>query len=450
MSEKSKKGHNIDFFRGNLSKREYDQISDKEKRDYRVFKFDPNKKTLPTSKLQLNKTSQLNKVNKNKNSIILDDFTSKNKNNIKVSQLNKNVNNNKNNISNKELNNAFTTRDEHPEHYNDTNIVSGKRKPLKPSNNSLVSNNSNNGNNGGNNKRIRRKKDKKPKKRKKWLRRLIVAIIIILLLIIASLFLIKETSKPVHFVVIGVDQREGQNDSDVRADALMMVNVSSKDNKIIIASVPRDTYTYIPCEDTNDKITHSYVYGALNWKDKGGAIACTTASVSDLVNVDTSKYIKLNFANTIDIVNTIGGIDLKATHTFCEQDSKGTPNKYCFEEGKTYHMDGEMALAYARHRKTDNDIARGLRQQEVFKAIILKVKSMPFWQWPSAYFKVSTMIDTNLSHKEMMQIAMVYAFKGDTTQYKFDWSGVMYNGISYVELDPTSVENYTKTVDKLN
>lgn len=477
MSEKNKKGHDIDFFRGNLPKNEYDAANSDKVNNYHVFKFDPKKKTLPNKAAPAKRTVsqgsiESNKINKN------------NKNNNFYKNNNFHQNNNFNSeqqardtqLENKELEKALKTRAKYPEYYNDENIISGKRKPLKPGNKQLgkskrsysnvdKANDKNFAGGNGNNNHKHRKKTKEPKKKNKWLKRLGLALLAVLLLLTASIVAIKLTAKPVHFVVIGVDQREEQQDSEVRADALMMVNVSTKDNKIIIASIPRDTYTYIPCEEAKDKITHSYVYGALNWENKGGSIACTTAAVSTLTNIDTSKYIKVNFANTVSIIDSIGGIDLKATHTFCEQNSKGQMHRpdgkdettndgqtgyYCFNEGQTYHMDGERALAYARHRKTDDDIARGLRQQEVFKAIIVRAKNLNFWQWPSAYFKISTMIDTNLSHKEMLQVALVYAFKGDTTQYKFDWHGAMYNGVSYVELEPESLNQYVNMVAQLH
>lgn len=335
----------------------------------------------------------------------------------------------------------------------DPNIASGARKPLKPvyeqSQNNLKNNFSKN-----QNKSIK-SKNRNPNKRKKKAKiALIIAAIIAILLIIlfAVLFIIKNTAKPLDVVVIGVDQRTGQKDSEIRADALMNITVGSKDNEILIASIPRDTYTYIPCEGYEDKITHAYSYGAVNWEDKGGGVACTVDAVNGLIKSDTNKYAKINFDQMIDIVNAIGGIELKATATFCEQNSKGKKdkkNKICFEKGKTYKMDGEQALAYSRHRKTDDDIQRGLRQQEVFNAMIKKVKSQNIFMWPSMFMKLSSIVDTNLNTIEMLQFGLVYLTNGKTTNYKFDWEGFYANGVSYVKLEETSLTKYQNKIKEI-
>lgn len=286
-------------------------------------------------------------------------------------------------------------------------------------------------------------------KLKKIIFRLLLIIILFVLMFLGYLFYLKNTSAPLSFVMIGVDQREGQSDKEIRADAIMEVTVSMKKDEVIMASIPRDTYTYLACTGQQDKITHAYIYGAINWEDKGGGKACTTKAVSDLTGLATDKYMKINFADTVHIVNAIGGIDLTATSTFSEQNSKGEKNVYFFEKGKKYHMDGEQALAYARHRKTDNDIERGLRQQEVFRRMFSAIKKKGFWEWPTLFIRLSSMIDTNLSMNELIKVGYSFIYDKDIEQFKFDWSGVNYNGISYVELSPLSIESYRSKVAEL-
>ena len=411
MSNKRDKGHDINFYRGNLSEEEYSDgniVKElKDTYDYADFKFNKkNKMNDNYEQPQVN--SELFDAQKQAQDRIVDQ-----------------------------------SMDEDYLYDKDPKIASGERKPLKPK-----SGNSNNNNNGK-----MRTKPKKNKKNKRKSKKIIIRVIIVLLLLLLVLFgyllFIKNTAGPVNLIVIGVDQREGQPETEIRADAIMSVNASTKSNEILMASIPRDTYTYIPCEGNSDKITHSYIYGATNWPNKGGGIACTVQSSAALLDINVDKYVKVNFANMIGIINAIGGIDLKATSTFCEQDSHGKADSYCFKEGQQYHMDGEMALAYSRHRKTDDDIQRGLRQQEVFKAMFAEVKKTQFWEWPGMFIKISQMIQTNLSHKEMLQIAIIYATDGKMENYKFEWGGAYYNGVSYVELDPASVKAFTSKVNAL-
>lgn len=320
-------------------------------------------------------------------------------------------------------------------HYNKNNIDSGGSGG-RGGNNRKVTNKSNNNN----------RKPRGSGRIKKIILTILLVIVLFSVILAGYLFFLKNTAQPVEFVMIGVDQREGQSDKEIRADAIMQVTASMKNDEVIMASIPRDTYTYLACTGQKDKITHSYIYGAINWEDKGGGKACTAKAVSDLTGLETDKYMKINFADTVAIVNAIGGIDLTATATFSEQDSKGKKNVYSFEKGKKYHMDGEHALAYARHRKSDNDIERGLRQQEVFRAMFASIKKKPFWEWPTLFVKLSSMIDTNLSMSELIAVGYSFIYDKDIEQYKFDWSGVSYNGISYVELSQASIDAYRAKV----
>ena len=416
MSDKKDKGHDIDFFRGNLSEDDYTTPKTDGMEDsytYSDFKFDKKEKPVQPVKQDFNDGYNNEYINEE----------------LRRAQMEREM----------ARNNA--PQQEVP---TDPKIASGERKPLKPQKS----------NDDFNYEDVpkKKRKDKKRKKRFKG-KKIIIGILLFILALLIALFsyllFIKSTAGPVNFIVIGVDQRKGQADTEIRADALMSVNASTKSNEIVMASIPRDTYTYIPCEEQNDKITHAYVYGAQNWADKGGGVACTVQASAGTLDISVDKYVKLNFDNMVGIIDAIGGIDLKATATFSEQNSKGKKNVYSYVKGKTYHMDGEMALAYSRHRKSDDDIQRGLRQQEVFKAMFAKVKNAKFWQWPGMYTKITGMIDTNLNHKEMLQIAIIYATKGDMKTYKFDWNGAYYGGVAYVELEPTSVKKFTDKVNSL-
>ena len=412
------KGHDIDFFRGNVQKDKVNKSMkntiDESYADL-AFKFNNKKVT---------------DVPKNNSREMLEEP-------LKYSEPSSRV------MDDNELMNHNNSRRPIVEDQAVENNMPSNRKPLKPERHDYDD-------------RIPPKPPKNKRREKKGKgKKIIIGLLLILLLLLIALFgsllAIRNFAGPVHFMVIGLDQRPGQPDTEIRADALMNVNVGSKSNEILMASVPRDTYTYLPCIEQEDKITHAFIFGATKWNEKTGGVDCTLQASSNLLDINMDKYVRLNFDGMMDIIDAIGGVNIKSTGTFCEQDSRGRRGEHqlCFEEGKTYHMDGEMALAYSRHRKTDNDIARGLRQQEVFRAMISKVRTASLWQWPGLYTRVSTMVDTNLSHIEMLQIAMVYATDGKVTNFEFDWNGVYYGGVSYVELDKTSIKEYKKKVTAL-
>lgn len=93
----------------------------------------------------------------------------------------------------------------------------------------------------------------------------------------------------------------------------------------------------------------------------------------------------------IEIVDTIGGINVDVEIDFCEQDENRSFKKddlICLKKGEQ-KLDGKQALAYSRHRKTvgyDN-AGRERAQQRIIKAIIDKLLS------PSAITYVNDLLE---------------------------------------------------------
>lgn len=431
--DNQKKGHDIDFFRGNVDQ-EKDLQPNISEDTYSDFKFSKKTKKPIPNPMDYENINTVRYTDLESDQVLKKPLSDED-----IDQLNRKT-------------------------YKDPKLASGERKPIKPKstnfeNEPVMKATTHNGSNGnyhanynGKSSKKRRNGNKPKKKRsiKKILLMILAFILIAIISLVGYLFYIKATAPSVNVVVIGVDQRKNQANTEIRADAIMSVSASTKDNKILVASVPRDTYVYLPCTEQYDKLAHSYFYGANNWDEKKGGQACTTQTVSQLFNIGTEKYAKVNFSNMVSIIDAIGGVSLKSTATFCEQDSQGKRDQYCFEEGKTYKMNGEEALAYSRHRKSDDDIQRGLRQQSVFKAMFKQVKNASIFEWPGIYTKVSLMLDTNLSQKEMLQIALVYATGGKMENFKFGWGGFYSNGISYVQLDENDVLEFTRKIEKLN
>ena len=69
--------------------------------------------------------------------------------------------------------------------------------------------------------------------------------------------------KPFTIVLLGTDNWDKK--SEARTDSIVVLKVTPLLGKIRMLSIPRDTYTEIPCEDGKlDKINHAYHFGALN------------------------------------------------------------------------------------------------------------------------------------------------------------------------------------------
>lgn len=155
----------------------------------------------------------------------------------------------------------------------------------------------------------------------------------------------------------GIDSY-GQIDKISRTDADILMAIRPKDKKILMVSIPRDTYVPIAGKGNNqkDKLTHSGIYG----------INSTVQTINNLFGVNIDYYVRVNFTSVEKIVDLLGGIDVENDHNFKVRDK-------VFEKG-TIHLNGKETLAFARERHSfkDGDIQRGKNQQKVLKALIKK------------------------------------------------------------------------------
>lgn len=181
----------------------------------------------------------------------------------------------------------------------------------------------------------------------------------------------KKLTEPFTVLLMGVDSElEDVRNSSYNGDSLMLLTFNPTTLNTTIMSIPRDTYVPIACfpNKRKNKITHAAWYGE----------DCMIKTIEGFTGITIDYYAKINFKGVVKLVDTLGGIDVNIPIGFCEQDSnRDFGNLQCLEPGQQT-INGEQALAWARHRKSAgfDDFVRGQNQQEVVKAILNKLKDV--------------------------------------------------------------------------
>lgn len=181
----------------------------------------------------------------------------------------------------------------------------------------------------------------------------------------------KKLTEPFTVLLMGVDSElEDVRNSSYNGDSLMLITFNPNTLNTTIMSIPRDTYVPIACfpNKRKNKITHAAWYGE----------DCMIKTIEGFTGITIDYYAKINFKGVVKLVDTLGGIDVDIPLGFCEQDSnRDFGNLQCLEPGKQT-INGEQALAWARHRKSAgfDDFVRGQNQQEVVKGILNKLKDV--------------------------------------------------------------------------
>lgn len=219
-----------------------------------------------------------------------------------------------------------------------------------------------------------------------------------------------------NILLIGEDLRDTATEDAGNTDVMMVISVNKKDKTITETSIMRDCYVYFPDYGYSNRINAAYWHGG---------IELTQKTIEDYLGLKIDRYVLVNFKVFIDIVDTLGGLDLTVT----DEEANGYPgadpngdntrgmqnpldeqNKYLgnkkgtdyIKKGGDLHLNGNQALAYARLRHVGNsDYERTARQRKVIKEMIKKSKKLSIIEMDKLANKIFPQIKTDVTEGEM-------------------------------------------------
>lgn len=237
----------------------------------------------------------------------------------------------------------------------------------------------------------------------------------------------KQTQDIRNYVFYGIDTSEGTTS---RSDAIMIVTVDTRNNKIKLSSVARDSYVDIPGYGM-DKITHAYAYG-------GPELAIKTLNTN--FNLDIKYFATVNFDSMPKIIDSLGGVTVTVTDNEAAQISG-------ISKAGTYLLNGKQALAFSRIRKIDTDFERGRRQRDVMEGIITKMLTVNKLTYPGILTKIMPEITTNMTTGQILEISYSVVANNISTieQMRYPNSdlgeGKTINGVYYYVFDIAENKN---------
>ena len=176
----------------------------------------------------------------------------------------------------------------------------------------------------------------------------------------------------VTVLLMGVDNRPGQ--TVARTDTIMLLTVDPKTGSAGMLSLPRDMLVPVPALNDSVKINTVHVIGEIR-NYPGGGPAMLRDTVSDLISYPIDYTVRVNFDGFRQIIDLLGGIDIEVARDI--RDDKFPNDNYGYDPlyipAGLQHMDGALALKYARVRHIDTDYQRAARQQQVIMAVKDKI-----------------------------------------------------------------------------
>ena len=174
----------------------------------------------------------------------------------------------------------------------------------------------------------------------------------------------KVTKDPFVLYISGSDSRNGIK-ARARSDVNILAVVNPTKGKILLVSIPRDTYVQLHnTTGIKDKLTHAGVYG----------IDMSRDTIEDFLGVNIDYTVKVSFDTVVKVVDQLNGIVIDSDQ---EMNLKATGNKdkTCSYVVGKQKVDGDCALRFARERKSykTGDRHRGENQMQVITAIVSKL-----------------------------------------------------------------------------
>lgn len=162
-----------------------------------------------------------------------------------------------------------------------------------------------------------------------------------------------------NILVVGLD-KVGNN-----TDVILIVNIDSKNHKINIISVPRDTR--VPLGNSHFKINAVYSYAMNKGLKKEEKLI---SAVSDVTGIPIHHYAIIDLEGFREIIDKLGGVEFNVTRDYYYSDP--AQNLYIdIKKGKQI-LNGKNAegLIRYRHDYAMGDLQRISVQQEFMKALI--------------------------------------------------------------------------------
>lgn len=215
----------------------------------------------------------------------------------------------------------------------------------------------------------------------------------------------------VNFLLIGSDRRFSTGST--RTDTLVVAILRPNEGQVSLISIPRDLWVSIPGYE-NNRINTAYQLG-ISSDYPGGGPGLLKETVEYNLGIRIDHTAMVDFDGFRKIVDTLGGVDVPVSCSYTDWrliDPAYNPeieaNWFLFTaDPGVIHMDGDLALWYARSRQKSNDFDRGRRQQEVLRALFTQaLQAGTLTRIPELYNNLKDSVETDLGLGDILQLSL--------------------------------------------
>jgi LCP family protein required for cell wall assembly len=231
----------------------------------------------------------------------------------------------------------------------------------------------------------------------------------------------------VNILLLGRDTAKDAR--NYRTDVMIVASINKKANAVTLLTLPRDLYVYVPGWTMTRLNTAAGHGDAIRYPD--GGVALLEQTILYNFGIPIHGWARIDFDGFKEVVDILGGVEVPVS---CEMadwrmkdpslDQQNADNWEMFTVTTGVpHMDGDMALWYARSRKHSSDFDRSRRQHQVLRAMFEKgLQLNALTKAPELYDEYVKIVDTDLGLGDILQFVPVAA-QLDPSQIKSRFIG---------------------------
>lgn len=212
---------------------------------------------------------------------------------------------------------------------------------------------------------------------------------------------ISKDSNVFNILLIGTDERTGSYSENARGDTCMLLSINTSTDIPVLSLVSFERGMGVPIlsgqyEGQYDWLTHTFRYGGTE---------LLLEEIRECFKVDVEYYLRVNFNAFVTAIDAVGGVDVELDQAEVQYFIDG----FKYKEAKvgTNHLNGEMALNYARLREIDSDWIRIQRQREVIFSALNQVAHMSLSEINYAVDEVLPLVKTNLTELKVAELFLL-------------------------------------------
>ena len=209
-----------------------------------------------------------------------------------------------------------------------------------------------------------------------------------------------EDDHVINILFIGTDDAGSGFSTNARGDSCILFSINTAGDHPVVSLVSFERGMGVPIlegqyEGQWDWLTHTFRYGGAELMLK---------EIQHCFSLDVDYYVRVNFNSFISGINAIGGVDVE----FDREEANYFIDTYCYPAvvGMN-HLDGRMALRYARLRAIDSDWQRIQRQREVIASALNQLKRLNLADADSLINELLGLVRTNMDEAAITKLLLL-------------------------------------------